>query len=333
MPIFDASYLIDARRNPSWGRPIMEHALDIGEPLLVPVQAAIEYATGTEEGACGVTELDSSLRIVPCDEAIGREASQLAQDALGDAVLPGWADIQIAATARHHGLSVVTTNPLHFEDLHVGVWNLPDVPSGGWAPGASAIPIPRKTPSLAGRSPVPTSVNLASGTELELARGDIARQADLEAVVNAANARLMPGGGVAGAIHRAAGDELAKACRPLAPIEPGEAVVTDAFELPNDHVIHALGPVYGEDEPADELLASCYERSLELCGEHGIASVGFPALSTGAFGYPTGEAAEVALSTVRDAAPDVDTLGLVRFVLWGADSYEAHREVLEGLED
>lgn len=144
---------------------------------------------------------------------------------------------------------------------------------------------------------MPTTRDL-DGTTLELIRGDIAKQADLEAVVNAANARLMPGGGVAGAIHRAAGDELARACRPLAPIEVGEVVRTDAYDLPNDHVLHALGPVHGEDEPADELLARCYERALELCEEHGIESVGFPAIGTGAFGYPTEAAAEVALETV-----------------------------------
>lgn len=97
-----------------------------------------------------------------------------------------------------------------------------------------------------------------AGVEVEIVRGDIADQPDMDAVVNAANAELMPGGGVAGAIHRAAGSGLAEECRPLAPISPGQAVITSAHNLSNKHVIHALGPVYGSDEPADGLLADCY---------------------------------------------------------------------------
>src|SRR5690606_41737019 len=91
----------------------------------------------------------------------------------------------------------------------------------------------------------------------------------------------MPGGGVAGAIHRAAGPGLAEECRPLAPIRPGQAVITSGYRLPNRYVIHCLGPVYGVDEPAADLLASCYRNGLRLAEERGIASVGFPAISTG----------------------------------------------------
>jgi O-acetyl-ADP-ribose deacetylase len=122
------------------------------------------------------------------------------------------------------------------------------------------------------------------GATLELVVGDITRQPDLDAITNAANAELRIGGGVAGAIHRAAGPGLEAECAPLAPIEPGQVVLTGGHELPNPHVLHALGPVWGHDEPADELLASCYRRALELADEHGLTSVGFPALSTGAFG-------------------------------------------------
>ncbi len=113
---------------------------------------------------------------------------------------------------------------------------------------------------------------------LECLQGDIANQPDIDVVVNAANAQLRTGGGVAGALHRAAGPELERACRPLAPIAPGQAVITEAFALPNRHVIHCLGPVYGRDRPEAELLADCYRNALELAEQHGLASIAFPAL-------------------------------------------------------
>ncbi len=160
---------------------------------------------------------------------------------------------------------------------------------------------------------------------IELIQGDITEQPDLEAIVNAANAELMPGGGVAGAIHRAAGDELARACKPLAPIEPGQAVITPAFDLPNRWVIHALGPRHGIDEPADELLAAAYRNALGICDEKGIASVGFPALSAGAFGYPLDEAARIALDTV--AGHSGNNPGLVRFVLFDEFTLERFRQL------
>ncbi|MDT8449289.1 MAG: macro domain-containing protein [Wenzhouxiangellaceae bacterium] len=161
---------------------------------------------------------------------------------------------------------------------------------------------------------------------IELTVGDITEQSDLDAVVNAANAELMPGGGVAGAIHRVAGPDLAEACRPLAPISPGEAVITAAFGLPNRYVIHALGPRYGLDEPADELLAAAYRNSLELCAENGIASIGFPAISAGAFGYPLEDAATIAVETVRRHAPaDLK----VRFVLFDERTRAVFRSRVE----
>lgn len=155
---------------------------------------------------------------------------------------------------------------------------------------------------------------------IEIVEGDIADQPDLDAVVNAANAELRIGGGVAGAIHRAAGPELEKACRPVAPIEPGQAVITEGFDLPNRYVIHVLGPRYGIDEPSDRLLAEAYRNSLARCRENDIESVGFPAISAGAFGYPLEEAARIAVETVKSSAPE----GLkVRFVLFDSDSREA----------
>lgn len=166
------------------------------------------------------------------------------------------------------------------------------------------------------------------GVTLQLKRGDIATQGDIEAVVNAANAQLRTGGGVAGAIHRAAGPGLAEETRPMAPIEPGEAVISGAHDLPNEYVIHCLGPVYGRDEPSDELLADCYRNALDLAEEHGIASVAFPSLSTGAFGYPMEDAARVAFRTVMERAPGLGTVRLVRFVLWGEEAMAVHEEAL-----
>lgn len=166
---------------------------------------------------------------------------------------------------------------------------------------------------------------------VELVSGDIADQPDVDAVVNAANAQLQIGGGVAGAIHRAAGPGLAEECRPLAPIAPGECVITGAHQLPNRHVIHCLGPVYGSDEPAEDLLASCYRRALELADQQGLSSVALPALSTGAFGYPKKEAARVALTTVIDTAPSLESVRLIRFVLYSPKDLDLHAEILSAL--
>lgn len=132
-----------------------------------------------------------------------------------------------------------------------------------------------------------------NGIEIEIITGDIARQHDMAAVVNAANAQLMTGGGVAGALHMAAGPGLEEECRPLAPIQPGETVITGGHNLSNEHVIHCLGPVYGRDEPADQLLADCYRNALNLAEKYKIPSIAFPAISTGAFGYPAEEAATI----------------------------------------
>ena len=166
---------------------------------------------------------------------------------------------------------------------------------------------------------------------VECVRGDITSQDDVDAVVNAANARLEPGGGVAGAIHRAAGPNLAEEARPLGPIEPGEAVKTSGHGLPNRYVIHTLGPVYGQDRPEEELLARCYRNSLALAEENGVESIAFPAISTGIFGYPVEEAAGVALGTVREVASGLEHVRLIRFVLFGASDLEAHEKVLSEL--
>lgn len=161
---------------------------------------------------------------------------------------------------------------------------------------------------------------------IEVVEGDIADQSDLDAVVNAANAQLRMGGGVAGAIHRAAGPGLERACRPLAPIEPGQAVVTEAFDLPNRYVIHVLGPRYEIDEPSGDLLTAAYRNALARCREYGIESVGFPAISAGAFGFPLEEAARIAVETVKSEASEGLT---VRFVLFDPDSRSAFAEYLD----
>ncbi len=162
------------------------------------------------------------------------------------------------------------------------------------------------------------------GTIIELVKGDITSQPDCEAIVNAANAQLRTGGGVAGAIHRAAGPGLEKECRPMAPISPGEAVITSGHDLPNDHVIHCLGPIYGRDEPSDGLLANCYRNALRLAEDNDIPCIAFPAISTGAFGYPLEEAAEVALSTVLNEVKDLRSVKRVRFVLHSQRDLDVH---------
>lgn len=164
-------------------------------------------------------------------------------------------------------------------------------------------------------------------------QGDISDQPDVTAIVNAANAQLETGGGVAGAIHRAGGPGLAEECRPMAPIDPGEAVISGAHDLPNEYVIHCLGPVYGRDEPEDKLLADCYRNALELAEENEIDSIAFPALSTGAFGYPMKEAAEIAFSTIKEELSGLESVKEIRFVLYSAEDLKLHREVMNKIFD
>jgi len=168
-----------------------------------------------------------------------------------------------------------------------------------------------------------------SGVKIELKRGDIANQKDIEAVVNAANAQLRTGGGVAGAIHRAAGPGLAEETRSMAPIGPGEAVISEGHNLPNKYVIHCLGPVYGRDKPEEKLLANCYKNALHRAEENDISSVAFPSISTGAFGYPMNDAARVAFQTVKQQMTNLSSVGLIRFVLWGEEAMRIHEQVME----
>lgn len=168
---------------------------------------------------------------------------------------------------------------------------------------------------------------------VECVKGDIVAQPDVAAIVNAANAQLLIGGGVAGAIHRAAGPALAEECAPLAPIRPGQAVITGGHALPNRYVIHCLGPVFGRDRPADALLVSCYRQALALAEQYAIESIAFPAISTGAFSYPPAEAAAVAIGTALEAAPELRVVRLIRFVLFDTASLALHRTALTRLGD
>ncbi|GHH36767.1 macro domain-containing protein [Lentzea cavernae] len=148
---------------------------------------------------------------------------------------------------------------------------------------------------------------------IEVVIGDITRQ-EVDIVVTAANESLLGGGGVDGAIHRAAGPGLAEAGARLAPCEPGQAVATPAFDLaPVRHVIHAVGPVWeGGEHGEDEVLTSCYVESLRLAEELGAKSIAFPAIATGIYGFPTGRAARIAVAAVR-SLPVVDRILLVAF--------------------
>ncbi|UZH55733.1 macro domain-containing protein [Salinimicrobium tongyeongense] len=170
---------------------------------------------------------------------------------------------------------------------------------------------------------------IISGVSIELRQGDISKQADCAAVVNAANAQLETGGGVAGAIHRAAGPELAQEARAMAPIKPGEAVITGAHNLPNLYVIHCLGPVYGQDKPEDKLLGNCYSKALDLAEEKQISSIAFPAISTGIFGYPAEAAAKVAFTKIIEKISTLKTLKNVIFVLYNQQDLDIHKRVLE----
>lgn len=162
---------------------------------------------------------------------------------------------------------------------------------------------------------------------LELVQGNITKQ-DTEAVVNAANERLAPGGGVAGAIHRAAGPELWEECRELGGCRTGEARITRGYRLPARYVIHTVGPVYSGSGREAQLLEACYRNSLQLAVNRGIESVAFPAISTGAFGYPLRESADIALRTIIDFIKHQGGPTLVRFVLYSSRALIAHEERL-----
>jgi O-acetyl-ADP-ribose deacetylase (regulator of RNase III) len=163
---------------------------------------------------------------------------------------------------------------------------------------------------------------------LRALQGDITKL-DVDAIVNAANSSLLGGGGVDGAIHRAAGPDLVHECRLLGGCKTGEAKISKGYRLPAKHIIHTVGPVWrggGNGEP--ELLAACYRRSIELAASNGAACVAFPSISTGIYGYPIALAAAVAVATVRDAVKNYPDLREVVFCCYSSQDLAVYNSIL-----
>lgn len=164
---------------------------------------------------------------------------------------------------------------------------------------------------------------------LEIIRDDITNL-QVDAIVNAANSSLMGGGGVDGAIHRAAGPQLKEACRPLGGCRPGEAKITPGFNLPASYVIHTVGPVWhGGQQGEADILAECYRQSLELALEHNVKTIAFPAISTGVYGYPKPEAAKIALGVMFDYQERFDK---IIACCHGADDVRLYHDTLQAMQ-
>lgn len=164
--------------------------------------------------------------------------------------------------------------------------------------------------------------------KIELIQGDIT-QLQVDAIVNAANTSLLGGGGVDGAIHRAAGPELLAECRTLNGCKTGDAKITQGYRLPARYVIHTVGPVWhGGSRKEPELLASCYRRSLEVAVENGVKSIAFPNISTGVYNYPKVEAADIAIREVQNFLKNNSSIELVVFAVFDDENYQIYRTKL-----
>lgn len=164
---------------------------------------------------------------------------------------------------------------------------------------------------------------------VEIFKGDITKQ-EVDAIVNAANTTLLGGGGVDGAIHRAAGKELLEECKTLGGCKTGEAKITNGYNLPAKNVIHTVGPVWsGGNHNEDELLASCYRNSLKLAVENRIKSITFPAISTGVYKFPLGRATKIAIDEVTKILNDNDEIEKVIFVAFDDSTYNCYEEKLK----
>ena len=170
-------------------------------------------------------------------------------------------------------------------------------------------------------------------SKIEIVLGDITKES-VDAIVNAANESLLGGGGVDGAIHRAAGWELLDECKTLGGCETGDAKITKGYNLPAKHVIHTVGPVYSGGKYGEaEKLASAYRRSIEVAGENNLKSIAFPAISCGIYGYPHDEAAEIAFKAVAKALENYPSIIKVRFVLFSDDIYSTFVNKLHELKN
>ena len=168
----------------------------------------------------------------------------------------------------------------------------------------------------------------SSSNKLELLRGDITKVA-VDAIVNAANATLLGGGGVDGAIHRAAGPELLEECRPLGGCRPGKAKITRGYRLPARFIIHTVGPFWNGGKRGEaEVLANCYRNSLGVAAKNGVKTIAFPAISCGAYRYPIAEAAKIAVATTQEFLPGHSEIEKVTFVVLDDEIFAIYRELL-----
>ena len=168
---------------------------------------------------------------------------------------------------------------------------------------------------------------------IELALGDITQQ-KVDAIVNAANSTLLGGGGVDGAIHRAAGPQLLEECKRLGGCPTGEARITKGYKLPAKYVIHTVGPIWrGGDRGEDDLLRNCYRNTMKLAADNKIKTISFPSISTGAYGFPINRAAAIAVRTVIECLDKLKTIGRVIFICFSENDYAVYQRELAELSE